>query len=387
MTLAKLLPRIASYRDAFYEYLLACTSGEHAERLRQESIERRQPFGGARQHLNAQLARRRASQLEHVQLAGLFARMGYPDDAAEHAHVVPTASARMLSQVDCRLTAASQAIDRRELEQAANLLVETMELIHRGIGCGAIIDPWSILGFDAQFSLFPAAENSVHDHRADELIERMERMFGVYSRVWSEAAAADQVELSDRVSAEFHKVANWWRKFAAHEVTNVTAIDPLDAYHAAEHVARALNLWHKGGAATGDIGFWSKHAEMFDSPQAYALVIDALLHQGDFVASMGLLMHWLSEAERKPLEKGASSFHLLARRWLWDWCARCADPQADSPPNAVAETRTTMTADAWNQVRRFFDYLDANAGVYGEVPRFEIGDAKPRPTAENRNSA
>lgn len=379
MTLAKLLPRIASYRDAFYEYLLACTTGEHAERLRQESIERRQPFGGARQHLNAQLARRRASQLEHVQLAGLFARMGYPAEAAEHAHVVPAASARLMCQIDCRLTAATQSVDGRLLDQAANLLKETMELVQRGIGCGAIIDPWSILGFDAQFSLFPAAENSVHDHRADELIERMERLFGVYSRAWSEAAAGDQRELSERFSSEFQKVANWWRKFASHEVTNVTAIDPLDAYRAAEHVARALNLWHKGGAASGDIGFWAKHAEMFDSPQAYALVIDALLHQGDFVASMGLLMHWLSEAERKPLEKGSSSFHMLARRWLSEWCLRCSpNPGEAIDDSAELEEAASMTADAWRQVRRFFDYLEANAGVYGTIPAFELGSAKSR---------
>ncbi|MBC7853721.1 MAG: hypothetical protein IAF94_09820, partial [Pirellulaceae bacterium] len=59
-TLAKLLPRIAKYRDEFYERLFKKTTGEHAERLRVEAAERRQPFGGARQHLNAQLARRRA---------------------------------------------------------------------------------------------------------------------------------------------------------------------------------------------------------------------------------------------------------------------------------------------------------------------------------------
>lgn len=382
MTLAKLLPRIAAYRDAFYEYLLSCTSGEHAERLRLEAIEKRQPFGGARQHLNAQLARRRASQLEHVQLAGLFARMGYAQEAAEHAQVVPTASARLLCQVDCRLTAAMQAIDQRQLTSAADMLKETMDLIQRGIGCGAIIDPWNILGFDAQFSLFPAAENSVHDHRADELVERMERLFGVYSRVWSEAAAADQDELSERMSSEFHKLANWWRKFAAHEITNVTAIDPLDAYNAAAHVAKALNLWHKGGAATGDISFWSKHAEIFDSPQAYALVIDALLHQRDFVASMGLLMHWLSVADRKPLEQGSSSFHELARRWLSEWCSRgeAARVEPTTGPNhatpAIPEIVVTMTADAWKQVRRFFDSLEANAGIYGEAPQFELGTAK-----------
>ena len=45
--------------------------------------------------------------------------------------------------------------------------------------CGAIIDPWNILGFDANFSLFPALENSVRDHRADELVALMDRVLAL----------------------------------------------------------------------------------------------------------------------------------------------------------------------------------------------------------------
>ena len=71
---------------------------------------RRQPFGGARQHLNAWLARRRASQLEHVHLAQIFARMGYPEAAYRQAGIVPVASARMRCEIDCRLTAGTQAV-------------------------------------------------------------------------------------------------------------------------------------------------------------------------------------------------------------------------------------------------------------------------------------
>src|SRR5262249_19182087 len=58
-TLATLLPRIARSRDAFYTRLLERLGGAHAERLRQEQQTTRQPFGGARQHLNAYLARHR----------------------------------------------------------------------------------------------------------------------------------------------------------------------------------------------------------------------------------------------------------------------------------------------------------------------------------------
>ena len=77
-TLSTLLPRIAAYRDAFYEQFVNKLGGAHGERLRDEAIAGKQPLAGARQHLNQQLARRRAAQLEHVHLALLFARMGYP---------------------------------------------------------------------------------------------------------------------------------------------------------------------------------------------------------------------------------------------------------------------------------------------------------------------
>ena len=77
VTLSSLLPIVATYRDTFYEQLIEQAAPRHRARLEAETVTRRQPFGGARQHLNAWLARRRASQLEHVQLAKIFARMGY----------------------------------------------------------------------------------------------------------------------------------------------------------------------------------------------------------------------------------------------------------------------------------------------------------------------
>ena len=81
------------------------------------------------------------------------------------AEIVSVASARMNCQIHCRLTAGHLAIDRGELAAAAAMLPEIEDLLHRAIQCGALVDPWNILGFGGQFSLFPAVENSVHDHR------------------------------------------------------------------------------------------------------------------------------------------------------------------------------------------------------------------------------
>ena len=365
-TLAKLLPRIAKYRDEFYERLFKKTTGEHAERLRVEAAERRQPFGGARQHLNAQLARRRASQLEHVHLARIFARMGNVEAAARQANIVPCASARILCTIDCLLSTGTLACDRGQLEDAAGFLPQVMDLLRRGISCGAIIDPWNILGFDANFSLFPALENSVRDHRADELVSLMDRILAFYSRIWSEAAAVDNKELCKKVSRQFKETATWWQKYAAHEVSSVEAVDPFVVYRAAEGVAQALNVWHKGGAATGDVAFWAPHAEMFDSPKAYALVIDSLLDRKDYVASMALLMHWLSQAESIGLERSDSSFHDLVERWYGEVTSLNVEDAA-LPEKALK---------AWDSARKFVDYLEANADVFWQAPQFQLGSGR-----------
>jgi len=370
VTLATLLPKIAAYRDAFYERLLSRVGGRHAKRLTAEAAERKQPFGGARQHLNAELARHRAAQLEHMHLAAIFARMGYPEAAARQANVVPAAGARMLCQIDCRLTEGDRAVAAGDLDRAVSVLEEIMDWLRRGIGCGAIVDPWNIIGFDGHFSLFPALENSIHDHRADELVALMEQVFAFYSRVWSEGAARDSQSVCRRVAEQFRDTATWWRKYAAHEISSVDATDVEDAYNAAELVAHALNLWHKGGAAVEDVRFWGPHVELFDSPKAYALVVEALLDRGDFVASMALLMHWLSQADQIGLEKGDTSFCDLVERWLYDLRQEHGDHNS---PDA--------NRDAWKLACKFLDHLEANAEDYWEPPRFELA-ASPQSLQE-----
>ena len=53
-----------------------------------------------------------------------------------------------------------------------------------------MIDPWNILGFGGQYSLFPAVENSVHDHRVDELLDMVSDIFTLYVRIHKAAAAS-----------------------------------------------------------------------------------------------------------------------------------------------------------------------------------------------------
>ncbi len=368
-TLGNLLPGIAAYRDMFYEHLigqLMRMDQKHALRLQMEARRLRQPFGAARQHLNAQLTRCRASQLERVRLASVFARMGHPRAAQHQINSVPVASARMTCQVDCNLTMAQRDVEAGRLEEARTLMRESREILQRAIDCGAMIDPWNILGFDGNFSLFPAMENSIHDHRVDELVELVEEMFDTYGQIWSAAAARNDRASSQAVAGELEDFARWWHPFAVHEVSCIDSPNAMELFHATQNVARALESWHQAGEATGNIGFWAPYVEQFDSPKSYSMVITMLLDRADYVAARGLLIHWLGQADTVQLEQGEDSFYHLALRWLVLSLKLPTLMRADA-----ARPTTNATADDWQRTKKFFDYLEANAGHLWRVPTWE----------------
>ncbi len=356
VTLSSLLPHIAAYRDQFYEELLTRTSGRHGERLRAESQRTRQPFGGARQHLNHELARRRAIQMQHVHLAQLYARMGYPNAALAEANGVRIASARMLCQIYCLLTAGHQAIDAHQLDTVARTLPEIEQLIQRGIECGALVDPWNIIGFGGNFSLFPALENTVHDFRVDDLIDLVEQILDLCARAWTEAAALDDAPREAEFSAALSRVASWWDQYATAGVGGVKRLVGKEIEISTNLVAGALSAWHKAGAAAGDVKFWRMFVDQFDSPKAFQLVIEALLDRGDRVASMALMLQWVSQVEYTPLEDGDASFHPLILRWL----------------RTVEEYENATDTDQWPLVAKFLQHLEASADIYWQVPEFEL---------------
>ncbi|MGI9456822.1 MAG: hypothetical protein ACR2NU_09680, partial [Aeoliella sp.] len=364
VTLSTLLPQIADYRDRFYAELLKRTEGEHGRRLREEAERMRQPFGAARQHLNQELARRRAVQLQRVHLAQIFARMGYAEASLAEARSVRVASARMLCQIYCRLTAGHHAIDRRRLSEVAGYLEEINDLLNRGIECGALVDPWNILGFGANYSLFPAMENTVHDFRVDDLIQIVEQTLDLCSRAWADAAAVDNAELEKEFSTRLTQLSDWWDSFGAAEVSGVKPLIAKEIQISTNLVAGALNAWHKAGAAAGDVKFWGLFVDQFDTPKAFQLVIEALLDKDDLVASMALMMQWISQVDYTPLEEGDASFHPLALRWLRMVEARANDHEGD------------QRSDQWAIITRFFAQLESSAEAYWHVPQFEVG--RPR---------
>ena len=362
-TLVSLIPRIATYRDAFYERLIEQVDGTHATRLAAEAARLHQPFGGARQHLNRYLAKKRARQLAHVKLARVFARMGYLEAAKKQAKQVPVTSARLMCRIDSSLTAGQQALDRQDLKVAGQELTAIRDLLDRGIRCGAIVDPWNILGFDANFSLFPALENSVHDHRIDELLVIVQRILELYSRFWSEASAADASGETTPIIRQFREFSDWWHQFAAHEVSSVDAVSAQASHNAASKVAEALLQWNQEGTPAGDVRFWSPHVETFDSPSAFGLVIETLMQKRDLVSSMSLLVYWLSQADHIRLDSAECSFYALTQRWL--------GMLIETLHREGEETSSSNKTD-WALIRKFLDYLEANANEYWDVPEFSL---------------
>jgi hypothetical protein len=377
VTLATLVQRIAAYRDLFYDQLLGQMQGAHAERLRAEAVSLRQAFGGVRQHFNQHLARRRAEQLQHVHLADVFGQMGATESALRQVAMVPVPSARMRCDIRCRLTTAHQAIEEGRHQHAAAMLPEIEDLLHRAIECGALVDPWNILGFGGQYSLFPSPENSVHDHRIDELIMLLSDIFALHMRLQKEAAAAGELALEQSISDRMEHLAEWWDKYAGHELGEIESISGQETKESADQVAAALRAWHEAGTAAGDLAFWRSHAEQFRSSKAYALVVEALLEHRDPVAAMALLVHWLSQAEEISLAEENYSFHELALLWMEDlWQPADAGDEEPAGDGGAA-------ADRWKLAAKFLDYLEANAEEYWQVPEFALGGETPIDTKDD----
>jgi hypothetical protein len=357
VTLSNLVPRIARYREKFYERLLRQLSGEQGARLRSEAQRLRQPFGGARQHLNHYLARQRALQLQSRHLALFWAELGYPAASQRRLADIPVASVRMVTEMHQLLTTGHLRLDGGELTPAAAHLAQVEDLLRRGIACGALADPWNILGFQGQYPRFQSLEDSVRDGRIEELVRVVGRTFDLSARLLSEAAAAGdaaQVQLSAR---DMKRLADWWDHFATTTVSDIPHVHGGEAAAAAQFVAAALARWRQHGTAD-DLAFWREQLEQFRTPKAFALVVAALLERREFRAALALLMTWLSQAELVPLVEGTHSFHELALRWMLALSLDAAVP--------------ARQAAAFALVVKFFDYLEANAEENWHMPRLDL---------------
>ena len=352
VTLSKLVPRIARYRDGFYQKLLKALPGPHGERLRDEAEKRQQPFAGVRQYLNQAIATQRAAHLQDRRLAQLFGAMGYPTAAREQASKITAPAVRFGTEIRIRQTEAGFAADRNRAGDAVRLLGEVEELLERGINCGALIDPWNILGYQGLFPIFPGREDTVRDPRAEELIHQISRQFDLYAKAAASAAVAGDEATRERSIQAMRKLAAWWDRFASATVTDLPRVVGSERADAAEHVASSLTAWSQRAPSSNDVSFWRQHREGFTSPAAFAQVIEPLIARQEYRAAMALLMTWLSEGEVVPLEEPSASFEGLCERWV----------------RAVAAAEVVPALARASLVRRFFELLEANANESWLLP-------------------
>ena len=366
VTLSTLLPIVAQYRDDFYESLMEKSPEPIRTRLIDEVKTYRQPFGAARQYFNHVLSKLRAEQLQNVQLARLYAWMGYPDAAQDRVSLVKSVSARMRCQIDCLLTNAHSLLDDDHIDNVFSMIKQIESILEDGIHCGAFVDPWNILGFGGQFPLFHSAEDSTPDQRVDELINLMGAIYNLYSRAMRHAAVFNNASLKEELSASMHRLANWWDQYGSNELSSVDSISGEESWESANQVADALAVWKKAGAAAGDVKFWRPQVERFKSTKAYALLIEELMDQKDYVAAMALLMNWLSASDDILLDDGDYSVHPLILRWMEDQWFK------STKIDRIEGRRGKETMDGWSTAKKFIDFLEANAGAYWEIPHLEV---------------
>ncbi|MCA9070522.1 MAG: hypothetical protein KDA84_16435, partial [Planctomycetaceae bacterium] len=170
----------------------------------------------------------------------------------------------------------------------------------------------------------------------------------------------------------FDELAGWWDKFATTTVEDMPEVNGQDSVDSAKHVADTLRDWQQAGAAAGDISFWKKHIDRFQSAKAYALVVDALLEREDEIASMALLMQWLNQTEFVGLDSGPYSIYSRLTKWM---------------QLTLDQAATSSGEDLQRTISRLFAYLEANAGELWLVPTLAAATGIPSGPKEETSSS
>lgn len=356
VSLTTLLPIVARRRDEFYMRIMANQTGARAKRLHEIAQKTQQPFGHIRQFLNMKLAGYGARQVQHRELAHLYAVMGYAAASRAQADEIPACSIRVETEIECSVAAVHQALDQDDVLAAITLLKDLPGVLTRGVECGALVDPWNILGFHGQYPLFSSREDAIPDTRVETLLGLMESIFNAFSRTLGETGAKGLDRAREELSIVYQGLADWWDRFGSDAIEDLPDVDGQDSWESATHVSEIMGQWRNAGEASGDISFWKERVEKFHSSQSYALVVDALLLKEDEVASMGLLMQWLNQVDEVGFECPQHSIFSLLIRWM---------------KVATAETRAgeeVSFAARSAAVRRLFAFLEANAENWWSVP-------------------
>ena len=381
ISLTNLLPMVARQRDEFYHRLLETTDGARKDRLLKHLESTRQPFGHVRQHLNRVLSRYGAQQLMSRSLAVLYARAGYTEASREQAAEIPALSIRFETEVRCRIRQVHYKLDHpdgstsdgnnAQANTVTELVTEIEDLINRGIQCGAFVDPWNILGFQGHFPLFSSRDDSIPDPRVEVLMDVIEQIFQMLHRVVSVCILNDQKEAADHASATLRRMSESWDKYATTVIEDLPPLIGSEFYNSSQSVARMMKHWQEEGAKPADLAFWRQELEHLDNTTSLAEAISALIERKDHVASMGLLMEWAGKATELGLDASATSLTEL----LWRWVKLVVSTTMQQKDSAAG----------FQQIKRLFDFLEANAGEFFLVPKLDQVTQKPKTGNDQRD--
>ena len=367
LSLADLLPRIAAYRDKFYRWLITQLPDNHRCRLEKEAKNLQQPFGGVRRHINMLLADRRARQVGSVTLASVLARLGRIDAAERLVSLVPAASARMLAKITSRIVIAqglSRRGDQDSLERAVDTLSEAKDLLLRGIDCGALVDPWNILGFAGQFPLHEPGGESLPDSRVDDLIGSVGNLLECACMVWQRSCLDANKKISDQARSLVEELAAWWDQYATTSVAGITHLSGLEMVQSAREVVAVLEERQATAPVPLSPVFWRDAVADFSSARTHAAAADALLQEKDFDAAMGLLVHWITLLEGEEIDHSGNSWLVAAHRWL-------------------RSALTDLSDSGCVRIRRFLELIEANTSGLTEM--IDIAASGQEPLSQHKS--
>jgi hypothetical protein len=99
---------------------------------------------------------------------------------------------------------------------------------------------------------------------------------------------------------------------------------------------------------------------------------------------MSLLIHWLGKAPEVALESGESSFQNLATQWVHA-VVRQAQREDHEATTKGEQDHFDQRSNVWQLLRKFFDYVEANASEYWNVPTYDRLDGGRSASADEQS--
>ena len=225
-----------------------------------------------------------------------------------------------------------------------------------------------------------AVENSVHDHRVDELIDMIERHLRAV-RATAEgggrrrATTALQQRLSDGAGRAWPR---WWDKFATIEVSSSRASPASETLR----IGRARG---RGAAGLARGGHGRRRPGLLAAARRRVPLAQGL--------RPGRSRRCWTSAIRWPPWPCWCSGSARPRRFRWprrttrstSWRC-CGWKTCGSPRTSPAQPRSRPErppAERWPLARKFLDYLEANAEEYWQVPRLRAGRRGRQPATRS----